>query len=147
MNDTAVVQAKDEASPRKQVLERAAEARAKIIAYLSNLDAPYATLGNLKDNIPELAEVSNLSSLLATMVNNKLVQIRDVDVIGPYKVGYFIQSQPTVVTPGVGTEVGAEDTFVKRAYNRKQVDRPEVRVESDRIVIDHPRCRIIVELK
>lgn len=141
MNDTTDVPAKEETTPRRQVLERAAEARAKIIAYLSNLDAPYATLGDLKDNIPELSEVANLSSLMATMASNRLIDIREANLVGPYKIGYHIPKQ--VTTP----EKDTEDTSVKRAYNRKQIERPEVRVESDRIVIDHPRCRIIVELK
>lgn len=117
---------------RKQALEKASIARAKVIAYLSGTEVPYSSLGDLKKNIPELNEVNNPSSLLATMVNNKLVQMRDD------KQGYFIQKDTADISSS------SSSSLVRKT---KQVERPEVRVESDRIVIDHPRCRIIVELK
>lgn len=127
---------------RKQALERTAVVRAKITAYLANASKEYSTLGDIREAVPEIDEVGNISSLLGTMVNNGLIKSKELTDNALYSRGYCIGN----------TEKAAETP--KRAYNRKAsvsavlpVERPEVTVEADRIVIDRPKCRIIVELK
>lgn len=134
-------------TPRKQALERTAEVRAKIIAYLSGIESPYATMKDLRDAVPELAEVGNPSSLLVTMTNNGLVKTKELDDSSPYKTGYYIKEYTGEIPADASAAVtDTSEVPQKRGYTKK-LDRPEVGVEADRIVIDHPRCRIIVELK
>lgn len=128
-------------SDRKEALERTARIRAKIISFLSITDSPYATLGDLRREIPEIDEVGNISSLLGTMVDNGLIKSKEITGDALYSLGYYVDG---------AEHQGTSTTAPKRPCNRKQstlLERPEVMVEADRIVIDHPKCRIIVELK
>lgn len=123
---------------RKQALERTANVRAKIIAFLSEHPGTRATLGDLRKEVPEIDEVGNISSLLGTMVKNGLIKSLETVDDPIYDLCYYVDGAVLAEQPS------------KRTYNRKSaavIERPEVRVEADRIIIDHPKCRIIVELK
>lgn len=129
-------------TPRKLAIARNAELRAKITAFLNTFEGPFASTEHLKKAIPELAEDGlNPSSLLSSMVANGLIYSAEIQEGGsPKRFGYSMKPITLEASPPKEEHVG------KRGYNKK-LDRPEVRVENDRIVIEHPRCRVIVELK
>ena len=132
---------------RNQKLERAAKAKAAIVAFLNQSEEPQ-NIDTLHQQVLQSFDFDRkgADNLLRRMAANKQI------ASGKTAEGHVVFSPYTGAAPAAAGPV-------KRRRRRKLAPeatpsskgrlegRPEVSIEDDRLVIEHPRYRVVVELK
>lgn len=125
---------------REEQLRRAAEVRALIIPIINTSQSAYLTQEDIHGLLGDKADSVNLNPLLRRMVSNGLIKEIDIRKEGKsHKKGYT----KTEEQEGV---VAIPKKYGKRKIIPSQIgNKPEIRVEANRIVIEHSHCRVVVE--